>query len=852
MSQDQLPVTDILPALHATLARHPSVVLVAPPGAGKTTGLPPLLLEAPWLTHRKILLLEPRRLAARAAAAHMAKKMGETVGETVGYRVRADTRVSARTRIEVVTEGVLTRMLQSDPLLETAGLVIFDEFHERSVHTDVGLALCLDVQEALRNDLRLLVMSATLEGAAVSRLLNQAPVLESRGRRFPVETRYVGDPSANPIRQVPHLIRRILVEENGDLLVFLPGGKEIRHVGRELEAADLPPDVRVLPLYGAMGRKNQDQAIRPSAPGMRKVVLATAIAESSLTIEGVRIVVDTGRMRQPRFDIGRAMTRLVTIPVTRDAANQRRGRAGRTGPGVCYRMWNKETDSRLVPQRSPEILNADLSSLALELALWGVRTPEELRWLDPPPAAAMEQARQLLRELNALDPDGQVSAHGRQMARLGHSPRIAHMLLMGKEQKLAPAACLLAALLTERDPLLFPGGLRDSDLRLRLDVVSDHGWYKAPSDPGMAVDENARRAVRKAAATLSARLGCVFSKTAPAPLPPDAPGILLACAYPDRIAVRRVGDQPRFVLANGRGAFFASREPLSAAPYLVAADLDGRPGEAMILRAAPISLEALHQWFGHLIREQAVVEWDKRTQRVSTRRDLCIGRAVLKSSPLPQADPVQVTAAMCDGIRQLGLAALPWTRKLRTWQARIQLLRETPPQDNRWPDVSDARLSETLDTWLAPFLAGVTTRGQLARMDLAAALTALLPWHLARDLEKMAPTHCTVPSGSRIPIQYAPNAAPVLAVRLQEMFGLPDTPTIAGGRLALTLHLLSPAGRPVQVTRDLKSFWETAYFEVRRDLKGRYPKHYWPDDPLAAAPTRRIKSAVPGVSRCPP
>lgn len=834
---NSLPIQHVLPSVKQILSRETRLILSAPPGAGKTTGVPPALLDEPWLEGRKMILLEPRRLAARTAAQRIASLLGETVGRTVGYRIRLESRVGPATRIEIVTEGILTRLLQNDPMLEGIGLVIFDEFHERSLHADLGLALCLDAQGGLRQDLRVMVMSATLDTEAVSRLLSDAPVVESQGRMFPVETRCSVDTlSGDPVRDATATILKALREETGSILVFLPGAGEIRSVYRRLGDAGLESSIVVVPLYGALGREAQTNAIAPPPPGVRKVVLATSIAETSLTIEGVRIVIDTGLMRVPRFDVRSAMTRLMTIPVSRDSADQRRGRAGRTEPGVCYRLWPRERHAALLERSTPDILAADLASLALELAAWGVTDPAVLSWIDSPPKAAFAQARDLLLELGAVDQGGRITDHGKKMTAFGLHPRLSHMLLSAKERGMGAVACEIAAILGERD--FFnkgPEGV-DADLRLRLEVLRGTQGNGASDLFGMKVDKELRRMVGKTAAALKQRLNCGNE-----PGRVDDAGIVLSFAYPDRIAVRRAEKDPRFLLSNGRGAYLVNPEPISAEDYLAVADLDGDRQEARIFLGAPVSFENLAKYFKERIFERERIEWDRRSQAVTACRQVLLGKAVLKTLPLKEPEPDRVAAAMCDGIRQMGMETLPWTKQLRTWQARVLLMNKLNAEGMPWPDVTNSYLLETLETWLLSYLSGISRRDQLSRLDLKRALFSLLSWKQQAALDRLAPTHIMVPSGSRIPISYTNGEAPVLAVRLQEMFGALDTPVIAGGELPLLLHLLSPAGRPVQITRNLKSFWDTTYFEVKKDLMGRYPKHHWPDNPLVAAPTNRVK-----------
>ncbi len=832
----QLPIESTLPALANVLGSHTRAVLVAPPGAGKTTRVPLALLDEPWLAGRRILMLEPRRLAARSAARHMAASLGEPVGATVGYRVKMDTRVGTQTRIEVITEGVLTRMLQADPALEGVGLVIFDEFHERSLHSDLGLALCLQSQAILRDDLRLLVMSATLDAEPVAALLGGAPIVISEGRSFPVETRYLERKWDGSLETV--VVRTILAalqQDDGDILVFLPGAAEIRRVEQNLVERGLGPDVQIAPLYGNLPQEEQDEAIAPSRPGERKVVLSTSIAETSLTVEGVKVVIDSGWMRVSRFSPRTGMTRLETIRVSLSSADQRRGRAGRLGPGVCYRLWTKQEHRQLAPHNTPEIRESDLVPLALELAVWGVTDPEELLWLDPPPKGAFAQARQVLGQLGALASDGSLTAHGRQMAELGLHPRLAHMLLRAVPLGLGELACELAAILGERDFLRGLQGKPHADIRLRVEALcfgkSERGQSAFVSQ-GIAVDASACRRIRAVAEHYKQMLGLTPQEESGL----DACGLLLAFAYPERIGQRR--GNGRYLLRSGRGAFFAETQPLANAPYLVAAELDDNGAESRILLAAELSEDDLLHHFAEHIEKEAVVEWDRSAQAVRSRLRRRLGALVLREVAQPATDPKDVRAALLRGIALEGLEILPWTRTARQLQERLLFLHRLEPG---WPDVSDEALTATLLDWLGPFLDGMTSREDLQRLRLTDALTSLLNWEQWQQLEEQAPTHLVVPSGSRIPIDYSDPGQPRLSVRLQELFGLTETPRIAKGRVPLTLHLLSPANRPVQVTQDLASFWRHAYFEVKKDLKGRYPKHHWPDDPLTAVPTNRAK-----------
>ncbi|MBM3548825.1 MAG: ATP-dependent helicase HrpB [Alphaproteobacteria bacterium] len=822
-----LPIEDVLRELTASLRATPNAVLVAPPGAGKTTRVPLALLDEPWLGDRRIVVLEPRRLAARSAARRMASMLGEEVGETVGYRVHLDSRVGPKTRIEVVTEGILTRRLLGDPGLDEVGAILFDEFHERSLNADLGLALTLETQGALRPELRLLVMSATIDGAAVARLLGSARVIESRGRAYPVETRHLGEVALNEIEAATvSAIRRALAEESGSLLVFLPGEREIRRVADRL--GDLGGATTVHPLYGALPAREQDEAIRPAAAGQRKIVLATSIAETSLTIEGVRIVVDAGLARVSRFDPRTGMNRLETVRTSRASADQRRGRAGRIEPGICYRLWSEAAERAMAPALPAEILVADLAPLVLDLAVWGTTDPASLAWLDAPPAAAMTQARSLLTDLAALDADGRVTAHGRRMAELPLHPRLAHMVLAGAEQGSGDRACAVAALLSERDVLT--AAARDPDLRRRLDALN------GASDP-MAHRGRVAEA-RQAASDWRRRLR----------LPRDggnlSVGALVAMAYPGRVAQRR-GGQGQYRLANGRGAVLAPEDPLAREEFLAIADLDDSGRDARVYLAAPLTRGEIDTLFDERIETVEEVGWDERTETVTASRRERLGALVLEETRIETLSAETRAVAMLAGVRAMGLDALPWTPALRSFQARNRFLHRLDPA---WPDFSDAALLADLEAWLAPYLGGASRRAHLQRIDLAGALLARLDWQQRKKLDELAPTHIDVPSGSWIGLDYDTDP-PVLAVKLQEMFGQVDTPKVGGGRVPVVIHLLSPAGRPLQVTQDLGNFWRSGYAAVRSELRGRYPKHPWPEDPLTAPPTRRTKAAMDRTSK---
>jgi len=832
---NRLPIDEALPELRQSLAAHPAVVLQAPPGAGKTTHVPLALLNEPWLAGRSILMLEPRRLAARAACARMAQLLGEAAGQTVGYRIRFDSKVSAQTRIEVLTEGILTRRLQTDPELKNVGLVIFDEFHERHLHADLALALCHDSQKALREDLKILVMSATLDGAAVSKLLNDAPIVTSHGRSYPVDIRYLPRDPDGPLPQtVCNSVLDALEQHEGDVLVFLPGAWEIRRT-QELLQARVGSRAELFPLYGDLPWEAQDRAIQPSA-GRRKIVLATPIAETSLTIEGVRVVVDGGFARAPQFDPGSGLSRLTTVRISRASSEQRAGRAGRLAPGVCYRLWSETTQRGLVPQSLPEIRGADLAPLALELAAWGVRDARTLSWLDPPPEAAMNQARELLVELDAVDAEGRVTETGRAMARLPLHPRLSHMLFAAQQLGQGALACDIAALLSERD-ILIGEARRSADFVQRVEALQAFRKNGRTGAQSHQADANACTRVNQAAQQFQRLLSS--AKSAPA-MDVQQTGLLLALAYPDRVALARVPGETRYLLASGRGARLHESEMRLRQPCIVAASLDAGETEGLIYSAAPLDMDSLREHLAAHIRMEDVVRWDVPQQVVIARREERFGALVLDSKSLTKADPEKIRAAMLEGIRRLGIEALPWTREAREWQTRVLSLRQWLP-DEDWPDVSDAALGETLTEWLGPHLDGMSRRDHLARLDLLSILKARLDWDRGRRLEVGAPTQLEVPSGSHLRLEYVPGESPVLRVKLQEMFGLADTPRVAWGKIPVTLHLLSPAQRPIQVTQDLRGFWERTYPEVKKELKGKYPKHPWPDDPWTATPTRRAK-----------
>ncbi|KQP55086.1 ATP-dependent helicase HrpB [Methylobacterium sp. Leaf108] len=818
-----LPIDAVLPRLRATLERATSAVLVAPPGAGKTTRVPLALLDAPWLGERaRIIVLEPRRLAARGAAERMAATLGQAVGETVGLRVRLGSKVSSRTRIEVVTEGVFTRMILDDPELARVGAVLFDEFHERSLDADLGLALALDAQGALRPDLRILVMSATLDGARVARLLGEAPVIESEGRAFGIETRHhPRSPDGRIEDAMAEAILRALRADPGSVLAFLPGQGEIRRVAGLLDGR-VPADTEVAPLYGALTPAEQDRAVSPAPAGRRKVVLATSIAETSLTIEGVRIVVDSGLARVPLYEPATGLTRLVTARASRASVDQRRGRAGRTEPGVCHRLWAEAATQALDPFGRPEILAADLAGLVLDCASWGVLDPRTLAFLDPPPAPALDEAGAMLRAIAAIDDEGRLTASGRRLRALPLPPRLARMVVGAAGLGAAAQAARLAAVLVERGL-----GGDGADLAERVDrFAGDRGQRAA--DMRRLADGWARQAERQAESHPDGSGGPDLREAGP----------LLALAYPDRIARAR-GREGEFVLANGRGGRLDPASALARETYIVVADLAGAAGNARILAGAAIASEAIEALFSDRIEATTTVSFDTAARALRARNTRRLSAVTLAERTLPVPADAASAEILARGVARIGIAALPWTPALTQWRARVGFMRAA--EGEPWPDLSDAALAETAPDWLAPELVGVTSVDAIPADTLGRALLALLPWDLRARLDSACPTHVEVPTGSRIPVDYEVEGGPVLAVRVQELFGLDRHPALAGGRVLLVLHLLSPASRPIQITRDLPGFWRGSWAGVRADMRGRYPRHPWPEDPIAEPPTRRAK-----------
>ena len=837
-SSPTLPIHAVLPDLSRALMASRNVVLEAPPGAGKSTVAPLALLDEPWARDRRILLLEPRRLAARAVATRMAHSLGETPGGLIGYRMRLDTRVSARTRLEVVTEGVLTRMLQEDPALEGVAAVIFDEFHERSLAADLGLALCLESQATLAESLRILVMSATLDGASVAALLGGAPVVRAEGRQFEVEIRYAGrglpavpEPDVSLSTQMAPVVaglRSAISETQGDILAFLPGTPEIRRVRSMLEEGPREPGLVIHELYGELALDAQEAALQPARTGERKLVLSTNVAETSLTIEGVRVVVDAGLVRRAVFDPGTGMSRLVTERVSRASATQRAGRAGRVAPGVCYRLWGEGSQPTLAAFTPPEIMTADLAPLALELAAWGARDAGAMAWLDPPPQAALSQARDLLAGLDAIDHDGRITPQGRRMAAMGTHPRLAHMLVQARAAGQGGLAARLAALLSERDLMR---SARDPDMRSRLETLR-HG--------GGTVDRGLLARVRQLIGQFSPHGG---SREADAR--DDEAGAVLAWAFPDRIAQRRGAIEGpsggRYRLSNGRGARLEQVSTLGNAPYLVAVDLDdAEAAEARIRLAAPVTVAQLERVLAAHITEETQSGFDPREEAVIARRVKKLGALVLAERALPLQGEAAV-AAMVGALQQRGLSVLHWDDAARALLARLRFAAALPRMAGNWPSFDEAALVESMPEWLGLYLHGINRLSQLGRVPLREALLSRLDYAAQRQLDELAPSRVTVPTGTQVQVDYLDESAPCIEVRLQEVFGLADTPRIGGGSVPVTLKLLSPARRPVQITRDLGGFWRGSYADVRKDLRGRYPRHYWPENPLEAEPTRGVK-----------
>ncbi|SCA58185.1 ATP-dependent RNA helicase HrpB [Candidatus Terasakiella magnetica] len=822
------PVEETFPELKNALSQNNCAILEAPPGAGKTTLVPLALLNEPWLGNQKIIMLEPRRLAARMAATRMASLLGEEVGQSVGYRIRQDKKISAKTRIEVVTEGILTRQIQDDPELDGIGLVIFDEFHERNLQGDLGLAFCLETMAALRDDLRLLVMSATLDGASLSSFLDDAPCITSQGKSFEVETKNLPRPDKFSLAQdVAKAVNKAVREESGNILVFLPGEGEIRKTEQLLkDQYGSDPSILIAPLYGALSQAQQDLAISPTVQGKSKIVLATTIAETSLTIEGIRVVIDCGLKRVSRFDAAKAMSKLETVRVSKASATQRKGRAGRMEAGVCYQLWPKAETQALQERDIPEILECDLTPFALDLASWGVKRPDELKLLDLPNQSQLEKAQELLITLGALDKNLILSEHGKEMQKLSLHPRIAHMVLKAREegQGEAALACEIAA--TLHDGPLFKGR-RECDIRNALSL-----FQSKKQDRNLA--KGAFYRAKETVKILKKRLKLKDAK----PASILEAGRILALAYPDRLAKLRAKGKGDYHLSAGIGANLSEDDPLFGEDYLVVAHMGGTQAQGRIFTAAPITLQDIETDFAHQIIEEEEIGWDKRTQAATAQRVRRIGALKLKTTPIKNIAPERLSEALCAGIRQLGIHVLSWDKDSQNLCQRVEFLRYN---DTSWPDMSETGLLDSLEDWLSPFLNGCCRIDHLKKVDLQAALLSKMSWEDQQKLNQQAPTHYRVPSGSNIRLDYSNSKKPVLSVKLQEMFGEPQSPTINNGQCNLQIHLLSPAGRPLQVTEDLESFWQNGYDSVKKEMKGRYPKHPWPDNPIAAIATGKTK-----------
>lgn len=812
-----LPIDAVLDDLSRTLEAHNAAVLVAPPGAGKTTRVPLALLDAPWTKGKKIIVLEPRRIAARASADRMARSLGERAGETVGYRVRFGSKISRATRIEVVTEGIFTRQILDDPELQGVAAILFDEFHERSLDADMGLALARDAQLGLREDLRILVMSATLDVARVAELLGEAPIVESEGRAFPVETRYLGRKADAPIeRQMADAIASALRADSGSVLAFLPGAAEIRRTQNFLAERVQDAGIEIVPLFGALDAAVQDRAIAPAPKGIRKVVLATSIAETSLTIEGVRIVVDSGLARVPRYEPDIGLTRLETVRAARAAVDQRRGRAGRTEPGVCYRLWDEPQTASLAPYTQPEILSADLSSLVLDLAQWGVSDPATLSFLDPPPQPAWKEAKSLLSELNALDRDGRITAEGKSLRALALPPRLARMIVDSHRAGAGEEAAEIAAILTERGL-----GGDSADLEHRRDQFRRDRSPRAASARDLA-----RRWASQVAASEKAGQQEDIST-----------GLMLAYAFPDRVARNRGNGS--FVLANGRGAAVEQTSSLARAPYIAIGEMTGTAASGRILLAAQIAADDIERHFADHIDTADEIFFDRGAMALRARRKRVLHAITLSEATLAVSPSEDTARIFADGLIAVGLDRLPWSKAAKQWRDRVMFLRRA--EGDSWSDLSDDGLIARRDDWLVPALYDKIALKDISAGDLSDALMALLPWEMRARLDREAPTHFEAPTGSVLAIDYEAEQGPTIAVRLQELFGLNTHPSIAAGKVPLVLELLSPAQRPVQVTRDLPGFWRGSYAAVRSDMRGRYPRYPWPEDPASALPTRRVK-----------
>jgi ATP-dependent RNA helicase HrpB len=830
-----LPIAEKLDELKTSFAEHNTVILQADPGAGKTTLVPLYLLDQIIDKKKKIIMLEPRRLAARMAARRMADMIGEAVGETIGYRIRLENKVSRGTRIEIVTEGILTRRIQEDPELTDVGLLIFDEYHERSLQADLGLALSRQIQEVFRDDLKLLIMSATLEVGKLSKILNGAPVVSSAGRQFPVDTRFLEKSTQERLEiKVAKAIKKALNEETGDILAFLPGAGEISRIQSSLLSSKKNTDISIVPLYGNLNQKEQDIALHPNADGKRKVVLATDIAETSLTINGVRIVIDSGLARSPRFDPNSGMNRLETHRISRASADQRRGRAGRQASGICYRLWTTSEDRNLIEHSPPEIADADLSSLVLELANWGVQDIGEIPWMTVPPSGPQAQAKELLIRLGALDSSAMITEFGRKLVRLPLHPRLAAMVIKSSVYASTKLACDMAAILSERDFLHRNQDAPTSDISDRLNVLNHHRQKGERKLEG--INEGALRQVIRSSEDLTRRMKLNQTSNNQ-----DIIGVLLGFAYPDRVGELRDGSRSSYRLSGGKGARLDDGDKLIGEPYIVAAELDGKGREARIFLAASISAIDIEKAFSSDLITRRRVFWDEQKKRVNAVSERCFGALVLDSTRLTDVSPDEISLALMSVVKNKDLKILRWTEEVEAFVNRVAFAKLHEP-DELWPDFSRNALKKRIEQWLLPYLSGINNFSGIQALDLLSILKNELGYTLANNLECFAPATLRVPSGSNIRLDYTDPQKPILSVRLQEVFGMKEVPKIANGKVSVTIHLLSPARRPVQVTSDLESFWRTTYNDVKKDLKGRYPKHYWPDDPTRAEATSKVNS----------
>ncbi len=835
---DRLPVDDVLHELHAALKRQRLVILQAPPGTGKTTRVPPSIVGQPWMTHDKVIMLEPRRVAARAAARRIAAERGEEIGHSIGLRTRFDTRVSKATQVEVVTEGVLTRMLLTDPGLSGYGAVIFDEFHERSIHADTALAFVRETADALREDLRVIVMSATFDAASLATRLRTDAIVTADAPLHPVDIRYEPPMPGITVDEAAVLVVTELLaqpaETTGDILVFMAGAGAINRAERELNRR---AGAVITPLHGSLPADAQDRALQLDPEGRRKVILATPIAETSVTIDGVRTVVDTGRRRRPEIDHGRGMSRLRTTTASQAACDQRTGRAGRQGPGVCIRLWTEGEHAHRPIEEPPEVLTSDLTALALQIAAWGASDPNELPWLDEPPAVAMEAARAVLTDLGAIDLDGRLTEHGKAMQSLGTEPRLAHLLLRAASLEGAgvPGAlatgCAVAATLADRD--LLRDRYRPIDLRARVETLGADGRGQRESGVDGAAVRQARAMAKRWRDRLSADLDAK-----PGPVDLDLVGIVTSFAFPERLAQRRT-EGGSFLLASGAGVATPPSDGLAREQWLAVAETEGTGGAAEMRMAAPITLAEIEAHHPDRLSESESGGWDRRTRDVVFETQRRLGAIVVARSPLTNPDRASVIEALLAGVTREGLSLLSWDRADERYRSRLGFLHSIDPDE--WPAVDDSALLEQLDAWLGPALGNAQRRADLEKVKPREALANLIDWRRARDLDRLAPTHIDVPSGSRLPIDYRSQGGPSLPVRLQEVFGLDQSPTVADGKVTVTLELLSPAHRPVQITSDLAGFWATSYAEVRKEMRGRYPKHHWPEDPMTATATNRAK-----------